>query len=435
MAHQVEVVIGAERVRLTRWGEISITLDMLRPGSPWTLTLWRQGPGASWERVRAAAQIFARVLVTIDGAVQLDGVVERVRDWGGREGAPLTIAGRDVLAAAIVSDVDPRLSLRSTTLSEAIERALAPLRLPLVVGASAAEVRAVQAGARPGARGTAAASSTPRGHRVDRFKPEVGEKILPFIQKLAKRHGYMVFGGPAGDGMGLVIDRPDYTVAPRGELVRRWAAGSTWRTTGNLLEGGVDLNAAEVPTEVTVFGSSRLTAPADVQHVVRRENAHLSSYVGGAAPLLRALGTEPGFDVPFTVTEEVRRAPRPVEPFENARLRTATRVAADFTPRPRFVRDRRARTPQIAAQRARHLLAQAMADFAVFEGTVAGFSPDGRGPWTMNAMVTVDDVVSGARGNWFIAAVTFKQSRGDGQTTALRLVPPGAIDLEPDPEV
>lgn len=435
MDHRVEVVIGAERVPLTRWNEVSITLDILRPGSPWTLTLWRRGEGAQWARVRAAAQIFARVRVTIDGALQLDGVVERVRDFADRQGAPLTLAGRDALAPAIVSDVDPRLSLRGVTLSEAIERALAPLSLPLVIGASAAEVRAIQAGSRPGARGAAASTRTPRRQRVDRFKPEVGQKVLPFVQQLAKRHGFLVFGGPAGDGMGLVVDRPDYSTAPRGSLVRRWVPGGEWRTTGNLLAGGIDLNASEIPTEVTVFGSSRLTAPADVHHVVRRQNAHFSSYIGGAEPLLRVLGVAPGLDVPFTVTEEVRRAPRRVEPFENARLRTATRVAATFTPRPRYLRDRRARSPQIAEQRARSLLAQSMADFATFEGTVAGFSPDGEGPWTMNAMVTVDDEVSGARGNWFVAAVTFRQAREGGQTTTLRCVPPGAIDLEPDPEV
>lgn len=434
MAHRVEITVGADRVRLTNWSEISVTLDMLRPGSPWTLTLWRRGTGEGWDRVRAAAQVFAPVTLSIDGAVQLQGLIERIRDGAGHAGAPLTLSGRDLLAGAIASDVDPRLSLRGVTLEEAIRQAIAPLSLSLLVGASADEVRAVQAGMRPGARVAPSRGRTARPQHVDRFKPQVGQKVLPFVQALARRHGFLVFGGPLGDGMGLIVDRPAYDAAPRGVLARRFAPGASYRTTGNLLEGFLDLNATEIPTEVTVFGHTRLTAPQDVHHVVRRENAHLASYVGGAAPLLSALGVATGFDVPLTTTTTTTARARRLEAFENARLRTATRVAANFPPRPRYLRDQRARTPRIAEQRARHVLAQSMADFATFEATVEGFSPRAGELWTMNSMVTLDDQITGVRGAWLCTSVTFRQARDGGQTTSLRLVPPGAIDLSPDEE-
>lgn len=382
-SHVVTLTIAGTEVRT--WDEVTLSLDMLRPGSPWTVTLWRTGAGASWERVRAAAQIWAPVTFEVDGAVQLRGQIERIRDSAGRAGAPVTLGGRDLLAAALVSDVDPRLSLRDATLEEVMERALAPLRIPVVVGANADEVRSIQAGARPGAGGR-----TRRRVRVDRFKPKVGEKVWAFLEGLARRHGYMIFGAPvASGGMGLVVDRPAYDSPPVGSLVRRRAPDGTY--VGNVLDLSLDLNAAEVPTEVTVAGHSRLGARQDARH--------------------RA-----------TLT--------------NDRIRTAVqRVAAEYPPRPRYLRDPHARTLQIAEQRARRELTRAMADFAVVEATVQGFATGTPARlWTINSMVTIEDEVTGVRGAWLVTSVTFSRSRNGGHTTRLRLVPPGAIDLEPDPE-
>jgi prophage tail gpP-like protein len=55
--------------------------------------------------------------------------------------------------------------------------------------------------------------------------------------------------------------------------------------------------------------------------------------------------------------------------------------------------------------------------------------------WTINTVVTLDDELTGARGNWLVTRVDFNRSRQGGHTTRLRLVPPGSIDLEPDAEV
>ena len=385
-SHVVTVEIGAESLAVTAWDEVAITLDMLRPGSPWTLTLWRTGRGEAWARVREKAVIYAPVTVKVDGAVQLRGTLERFRDGASRAGAPFTISGRDVLAAALVADVDPRLHLRDTTLAEAFERALAPLGIPVVVGAGADDVREVQAGARPGAR--AGGTRATRRQRVDRFKPQVGQRVWDFLAQLARRHGYMIYAGPFEDGMGLVIDRPAYDAAPQGSLTRRRRADGTYA--GNILDGAVDVNATDVPTDVTVFGRTRLDAPQDARH-------------SGAVV--------------------------------NTRL-TMRRIADVYLPRPRYIRDTKARTPQIAEQRGRHAIARAMQDFAVYEATVQGFSWGTQDRlWTVNSMVTIDDEITGVRGNWLCTSVTFNRSRAGGHTTRLRLVPPGTIDLEPDAEV
>ncbi len=386
-AHEVVVRIGTAGTVVRAWDEVSIVRDMLAVGSPWTVTLWRQGRSDSWNTIRDVARGFAPVSVEIDGAPQLRGTIERIRDGASRAGAPLTLSGRDAIAAALVSDVDPSLSLRGATLEEVAERALAPLGLGVVIGADADEARAIQAGARPGARTT---KRTRRGHHVDRFKPKPGEKVWPFIESLCRRHGFLVWSVPYGSGAGLVIDRPAYDTPATQSLVRRRVRASDRELLceGNILSGYRDLDLTEVPTTVTVFGHASVTSREDARH-------------------------------------------RAVIP--NARL-AHVRVVDAYTPRPRYLRDSRARTLQIAEQRARHELARANAALESYEATVQGFSNAGR-LWTANTMVNIDDEVTGATGAWLVTRVTFQRSRAAGHTTTLRLVPRGALVVEPDAEV
>ena len=434
--HQVTLLIGAEGVEVSSWDEVTITLDMLRPGSPWTVTLWRSGRGEAWSRVRELAKIYAPVEIRVDGAVQLRGTIEKIRDGANRAGAPFTISGRDILAAAMVADVDPRLHLRDTTLVEAIERALQPLGIPVAVGATADEVRAIQAGARPGARSSGQRAS--RAHRVDRFRPQVGQRVWDFITQLARRHGYLLHTGPTADGMGLVIDRPDYAAAPQGRLWRRRRSDGTYE--GNILDGTLTLDATDVPTEVTVFGRTRMTAPQDARHSARTENVRLQfGGVGLFGAVDRALGREPtalvraATDTPAATTPAVgASSARSTTTVLNQRL-TIRRIADVYLPRPRYIRDTKARTPQITEQRARHALARTMQEFAVYEAVAQGFSWGTEGRlWTMNSMVTLDDEITGARGAWLASRVEFRRSRANGHTTSLRLLPPHSIDLFPD---
>lgn len=449
--HEVSLAVGDDRVELRTWDEVSLTQDMLSPVTPWTLTLWRSGQGKGWVTVRAAALLYAPMTLSVDGAVQLHGMVERIRDGANRSGAPVTLAGRDDLAALVESDVDPRLNLRNATLEEVIERAVEPTGLGLIVGAEASMVREIQAGTRPGARLSAATSArrTRRRHRVDRFKPRPGQTILDFVQGLCRRHGYLFWGGPYGDKTGLIIDRPDYNARPQGTLWRREQRDGT--VAGNILEGFLDLNATGVATEVLVAGHTRVTAPQDAHHQVQMVNHRLRIYAGGNGALERPYGLTfdyalpslswQGYQRPAEATDATAPASnavrtRTMETIRNEALLGWARVAPRVPVRRRYLRDRRARTPQIAEQRARHQLAKSMANFAVFEATVQGWGYGANGPlWTVNSMVEIDDEIAGVKGVWLITRVEFKRSRAGGHTASLRLVPPGAIDLEPDTEV
>jgi prophage tail gpP-like protein len=391
MARSHRVTLTIAGVPVTTWDEIAITHDLFSPAGAYTVTLWREADATRWNEVRRACRIFAPVIVEIDGAVQLRGTLERLKVGGARSGAPLTLSGRSLAGPAMVAHVDPRISLRGVTLHEALTRIFAPLGIAVTVGVSAEDARATMAGARPGPVRT----GTRRAHhKVDRFRLKPGQTVWQAAEMLCRRHGYLLYAAPTADGLGLVIDRPAYDAPVQYALsrtkVRVDASGeATW--TGNVLEGFRDLNGTDAQTMTTVFGHSGLDAPQDARHRGQVSNDRLLFH-----PLVSDVIVE----------------------------------------RPHYIRDPRARTPQIAEQRARRENALTMADFDTYNATVQGFAQGSPARvWAINSMVHVVDELALLEDDWLVTSATFTRSRENGHTTRLRLVPKGSIVIDPDPEV
>lgn len=387
-SHSVSLTIAG--VPVTTWDEIAITHDLFAPAGAYTVTLWREADPARWDEVRRACRIFAPVIVEVDGAVQLRGTLERMRAGGSRAGAPLTLSGRSLAGPAMVAHVDPRISLRGVTLYEALTRIFAPLGIAITVGVSAEDARSTMAGARPGPVRT----STRRvRHRVDRFRLKPGQTVWQAAEMLCRRHGYLLYSAPTADGLGLVIDRPAYDAPVQYTLSRTKVTDDTSGTlwTGNVLEGFRDVNGTDAQTITTVFGHSGLDAPQDARHRGQVSNDRLLYH-----PLVSDVIVE----------------------------------------RPHYLRDPRARTPQIAEQRARRENALTMADFDVYTAMVQGFTQgEPARVWTINSMVHVRDELALLDEDWLTTSATFTRSREGGHTTRLRLVPKDSIVIEPDPEV
>lgn len=378
--HEVELTIGGRS--LTAWDEVVLTHDLLTAGSAITVTLWRgrQTPEMA-ARARGVLQGFAPVEVRVDGALQFVGTVERVRSGADRDGAKLIVSGRDLSAAMLVSDVDPRLSLKELTIAEAIAQAVAPLGLQLVVAATADAARDIAAG-RAHPRATPK-RSTRRAH-VDQWKPRPGEKILAFCDQLARRHGFLLYVGPTAAGQGLILDKPAYDAEPLYDLSRIAVDGGA-RYEGNLLAGWDDTNATQVPTVATAYGHTSLLAGEDA----------------------RCRATQ-----------------------ENLALRSA-RIHQGAPPRPRYIHDPRVRSLDHAQQRARGELARANQALFSYEATVQGW---GQGPflYAINATANLRDDLEGIRDRRLLTRVEMRRSRGGGHTSVLTLSPPGTIVLEPE---
>lgn len=391
LVHDAELRLGATRQRLDGFDELTLTHDLLAPGSPTTVSLWRPPTDRPWPEsaLYALAKVYSPVELALDGAPQTRGVIERVAIGAEHSGSWLRLTFRDLTGAAQVADADPHLSLRSETLVGALQKLYAPLGINVTVGIDADEARTTLAGQRPGARNTPARRTRRprRAHAVDRFRIQPGQKVQAVADALCRRHGYLLFVAPYGDGVGLVIDKPA-TSPVLYQLTRKRQPDGSVR--GNLLTGERTLDASNLPTEVTVFGHSPTTDREDIYHQSAVQNDVLAH----------------------------------------------PRVESVYLPRPRYLRDPRATKPQVAQQRARRELAVANAAFDVYTATVQGWTQGapGRGPWlyAINTLAQIDDDETGTRGDWLITQVTFRRSRKDGTLTQLRLVPKGAIQLYPD---
>ena len=391
ITHDAELRLGATRQRLEGLDELTITHDLLAPGSPTTVSLWRPPTDRPWpeSELYRLAKVYSPVEFAIDGALQVRGVVERVAVGADHGGATLRISFRDLTGAAQVADADPHLSLRSETLLGALEKLYAAHGIHVTLGIDADDARSTLAGMRPGARVSPARRTRRprRAHPVDKFRIQPGQKVQAVADALCRRHGYLLFSAPYGDGVGLVIDRPA-TSPVLYQLTRKRQPDGSVR--GNLLVGERTLDAMTLPTEVTVFGHSPTTDREDIYHQSAVQNDVLAH----------------------------------------------PRVESVYLPRPRYLRDAHATKPQIAAQRARRELADANAGFDVYTATVQGWTQGspGRGPWlyAINTLAQMDDDETGTRGDWLITQVTFRRSRKDGTLTQMRLVPKGALQLYPD---
>lgn len=389
ISHEVELRLGVERVAVGAWDSITITHDLLAPTSPWTVTLWRAATMAPWPETdlwpHTRAETPAEVLV--DGVVQVRGAISRAEVGASRQGSPLTLSGRDHAAIAQIADADPALTLRGATLEEALRRLFGPLGINLTIGALADDARSALAGMRPNApRGTSTSRRARRRHRVDQFRVKVGEKVWQLADQLCRRHGYLLYSAPSGDGVALVIDRPAYDSQALYSLTRKQQPDGSYA--GTILSGSRAVDTSQVPSSVTVFGHSAIASSADARLRASIENEGL------------------------------------VHP----------RVADAFAARPRYVRDDKARTPQVCEQRARREIARANASLDVCSYVVQGFGQDGR-LFAVNAIAHIDDEITGARGDWLVTQVVMNRSRSSGHTTTLRLVPKGALVIEPDPDV
>ncbi len=388
-AIQHELLLVIDQVPVEFWDGYAITLDMLRPGSAWTFTLWRtEGAGRTWTQLLALARIGAPVTLAIDGVVQLDGYLERREPRADAGGAQLILGGRDISGSAIDAHANPTLSLRDTNLRDALERLIDPLGFTIELGAGVDPMHA-SPGLRPPRRPARRRQS--RRGAIDRFRVRAGETVWQCMESLCRKAGYLLWTAPGSTphDMVLRVDVPRTDGPERFQFLRELLPDGTVSQRSNVLSGSDAIDTAGVPTEVTVFAD---TPRGDLQ----------------AARLARAVINDQ-----FVIDLYTRALPD----------------------RPRYLVSARARSAAQAHREAVRILGDANANLRVYSATVQGHGQVVDGHMTLfqpNELCRVRDDITGTDLAGLITRVEFKGSRGQGQTTELRIVPRGAIKVDPE---
>jgi prophage tail gpP-like protein len=378
--HTVSLTLRGGKV-VDTWAAYDVTIDMLAPGSPWTFELfWSRSARSTWSALNESALVGEQLYLSIDGATQLSGEIERRVERTSREGASMVLSGRDLAGPLQDADADPSIVLRGHALDDALVALAGPSQVSLFItdAANAVECQAIRNRRRSMAR-------RPRRQRVDLTRIRPGDKVWWVMSRLCRKAGFLCWTAPypeEGAGIGVVVDAPNTSTTPL-YAVDRYEQGTGYA--GRVLDSERTINLRGVPSEVTAYTHSALTSGQDAR--------------------MRTL-----------VFNE-----RLVHPL----------VVADPLPRPRFIRSPPARSVASVRRVAERLVSDAMADFEVYECTVQGHGQGDR-LWAVNSPCLVSDDFHGIDKVMLITSVHFHGSRQRGQFTKLRMVPIGAIKVTPE---
>lgn len=383
------VSLEIDGVYLDAWGEYTVTLDLLRPGSPWTFALWRTDTERStWAAADAAVKIGARCTLSIDGAVVLDGFVRgRKLVHSAGNGAQLVVSGVDLVGVCAGAHADPTLSFKGVALQTAIERLLQPVSVAVEFGEAVDPLETTR-GLRPPRRPRRRPARRPG--RVDSFRPRIGESVWDCVEALARRAGYLAWVQPSStpDRTVVRIDKPRDSGEASFGLLWAWdETGSRAAQGSNVLTAEDDLDAAGVPTSVTVFAD-----------------------------------TPRGDAVSARIARTVDN-----DAFVGQRFAFITQAA------PRYVLSARARSVDAARREATRAIGDANAGLNTYTCTVQGHTQERGGVrylYAINELAIVRDELTGRDETMLVTSVRFDGTPGS-QTTTLKLVPVGAIKCDP----
>lgn len=473
--HVAALTLASTSLVLDVWDEYAIVQDMLSPGAAFTFALWySRDRAATWDVLRRSVKVGDSVVLTIDGAPQLNGRIETVTTSAAGHGARvMTVTGRDLAGVALDFDADPAIAVTGLRLEDALRRVFASVNLPFrMTSADAArEVVTKKAGRRSGA-------DAARLAELDAIATSPPTAIIPPTQPTITALG---IGAPLGRAVGIRVDPINLTPIDPGAALRASAAAEAARIrarqrTAQNKSVIVDEAHPRPGERVWQFAESivsrlgmRLWVAPDARGgmtvVADRPDDSTSSVFAFTRLLRDGVDTGAGNVLDATETVSLRGVPTTVSVYTNAargdKASGRARAIVDNTRlgdaavtrgavlrptpiQPRHVRADRARTRQRAEQEGERILTDAMAGFRTYSATVRGHGQRVDGEDRLFAVNTtarvIDSVMTDPAGNaldevMLITRVEFKRSRvtgmGGGTTTNVTLVPRGAIALTP----
>ena len=470
--HTVALTLASSGLELDVWDEYVITLDMLSPGASFTFALWYSRDRATaWEVLRRSVKVGDSVVLSIDGAPQLNGRIDTIdTDADGHGARMMTVTGRDLAGVALDFDADPTINVVGLRLEDALRRVFASVNVPfrMTTADAAREVTTKRASRRTTAV-EAAVTSPP---------VLIPPPTQPSIVALG-------IASPLGRLVGLRVDpislaRPEDEIAIyRAREAARNAAQARARARAQRNKSVIVDEAHPKPGErvwhfaeaiVCRLGMRLWVAPDaanGVTVVADRPDDSTEPTFAFNRVLTDGVNTSPSNNIlKGKESISIRGVPTSVSVYTNTsrgdttagRSRAVvqnTRLADDVVTRgfvlrptplqPRYIRSERSRVPQRSEQEGERIITDAMASFRTYTATVRGHGQRVDGVDRLFAINTtarvVDSVMSDPDGNaldevMLMTRVEFRRARvagtgGSGTQTSVTLVPLGAIDLTP----
>lgn len=308
--------------------------------------------------------------ITVNGAPQITGLVDRAAIRTSHAGTEIHIQGRDLLQRIVDGNVDPTLQIAKTLDFQSFAQKVFEM-----FGVINVQILDTGDGARNVAVGKAVkAGKSKRKRKIsdqcNDLRPKEGEGGYTFFSRIAKRLGFQAWAMP--DGKGVVIASPDYEQEPSYDFTLHRIGDPTT----NILEASCDNDQTGVPSHVWVRGK---TSKAGVK----------TSFVGFA------LNPDATVFKPFYCVDDQSSEKAHCDAF------------------------------------ARLVLSRALRHAQKYEITVRGFSDPVTGRiFNVDTIANVDDDVCGIKGRMWVFSRVLSKSRQSGSTTRMTLIPANALLLD-----
>lgn len=294
-----------------------------------------------------------------DGEMVLTGYVDECKLSVSRSGYKVHVTGRDVLGPVVDGNVDPRMQVPKEATLLDLAKLVLTDQFKLLVDFEEAALPPEKQ-SKVGAPPAWNKSKHKRKTPIKDAKPKDNEGGMAYLSRIFMHHGYWLWASVGGGY--IHIAGPEYDQTPLNDITL--VPGSS-RT--NVISATSTTSTRDVPSHVLVRGSD--------------SGRGQKSAVKGMATFPYARRFKPVYmgDSNATTTEK------------------AERIAAQF-------------------------LAKKQKDFFHYECSVVGHAGNG-GVWAVNTIANIKDDVLGVSGPMWIESVSFRQSRGSGTTTDLKLIP------------
>lgn len=392
---------------LKNWISYSYNQSFLKPTCEWSFTI------NDIDNTLTDILVYGvGINIYVNDKIQCTGLIEKITTSISPSGGTLIkIQGRDIMAKVVEGIVNPKLQFpTNTTLELIVKTALKPLEITQIDNSDNLNKNIMTGKNFP--------PDEEQGFNkkaLKELKTHYGEGVFQFIDKLLKRHGFMMWA--RADGKGVVISSPNYTDAPLYSIKHN-------AKESNILHGEKVVDITGQPTMLYCKGFSN----GDDAAVLTSDIIMINELVG-LDPLL----STPTEGVPIQQVQDIIDSYKP-QGVKILNIRYAlipkrpSIFQKPFVLGPCFIKDDEAQDSTQLENFIRRTMAKFQVKMTTLDYSVVGHTQNGI-PWTVNTMVNIDDDVLDIHEPYWILDRTFTKSYSGGTFTDLKLIKPYTLDI------
>lgn len=380
----------------SRFKSYSFDSSYLTPTDGWEVTMYEPLPSEFWFVELHPVEILMNGHQQVLGRVDVSEI--------GRDGAAITLRGRDYLADLTECNVDPALKItEGMTVEAAIKLAAGPVGITEVENDDDSAMRSLRTGKAVGGK----VQKEFRAIKLAELKPEPGLGIFEWCNKLASRHGATI--QPSNRRSAVVLSAPNYKQSPLYGIRRTTAITSE---ANNVKSAYAVRDFSRMPTVVLGTGSAATGGDKKTETKAFWDMATLAAAFSPALAPIQ--------DLIFELRGKLARR-KPGEPAG---------LATGLLYRLLYFQDTEAKTAEQVSQAAKRAIAERLKDTLAYRVTLRGHTdPETGALWAVNTMVHVQDSVCNLDEPLWIEKRAFRNGGDSGAVTELECWRPESFQI------